>query len=365
MSKARIDKVLLASFCTLVLVGFFIFSSASLGLLTRGDNNFSQVATKQILIGLVLGTVAFLITLRVPFTFWRKYAFLIAVGTALGAVLVFIPHIGFAHGGAKRWIDIAGFSLQPSEFLKFGLVIYFAAWLAKAKDKITQWKYGLFPLLILIFIAAALILLEPDFGTFLIIASSLVGIFIAGGGRWRDILILGMLCVVGVVALFHVRPYFKERMLTFLDPARDPQGAGYQIQQSLIAIGSGGFTGRGFGQSIQKFNYLPEPIGDSIFAVASEEFGFIGSITLLFLYVFFAFRALRVASQVTDSFGRLLIVGIVILITSQSFLNISSMLGILPLTGVPLVFVSQGGTALLVGMAEVGILLNISKKKAK
>ncbi len=313
--------------------------------------------------GIVLGSIAFFITLKTDFTHWRKYAFIIAIASVCLSVLVFIPKIGFAHGGAKRWIDIAGISLQPSEFLKIGFVIYFAAWLSKAREKISDLRYGLLPLLVLIFIAAVLILLEPDTGTFLVIFASLVGLFVVGGGRWRDILILFLLCIVGISGLFYMRPYIRERFLTFLDPSRDPQGSGYQIQQSLIAIGSGGFFGRGFGQSVQKFNYLPEPIGDSIFAVASEEFGFMGSSFLVLLYIFFALRALRIASKVNDMFGRLLIVGIVILIVSESFLNIGSMLGILPLTGVPLVFVSQGGTALLVGMAEVGILLNISRRR--
>ncbi len=364
MTKPRADKILLISFCILVFVGFFIFTSASLGLLTREGGTFSQVAIKQIFIGLVLGSIAFFITLKTDFTHWRKYAFIIALISICLSVLVFIPKIGFAHGGAKRWIDVFGISLQPSEFLKIGLVIYFAAWLSKAREKISEFKYGLFPLVILISIAAILILLEPDTGTFLIIFASLVGMFIAGGARWRDIFILFICCIIGVSSLFYVRPYIRERFLTFLDPGRDPQGSGYQIQQSLIAIGSGRFFGRGFGQSVQKFNYLPEPIGDSIFAVASEEFGFVGSSLLVLLYVFFALRALRVASKVNDLFGRLLIVGIVILIVSQSFLNIGSMLGILPLTGVPLIFVSQGGTALFIGMAEVGILLNISKKRS-
>ncbi|MDD5068456.1 MAG: putative peptidoglycan glycosyltransferase FtsW [Candidatus Pacebacteria bacterium] len=364
MSHARVDKVLLACFAILIFVGFFIFTSASLGLLTRGEGIFSQVAIKQILVGVILGSIAFFITLKTDYTHWRKYAFFIAIASICFATLVFIPGIGFAHGGAKRWIDIAGISLQPAEFLKLGLIIYYAAWLSKVREKISKLQYGLFPLLIVIFVAAVLVLLEPDTGTFLVIFASLVGMFVAGGGRWRDILILFLLCAVGIAGLFYMRPYIRERFLTFLDPARDPLGSGYQIQQSLIAIGSGGFFGRGFGQSVQKFNYLPEPIGDSIFAVAGEEFGFIGSLLLVLLYIFFALRALRMASKVSDVFGRLLVVGIVILIVSQSFLNIGSMLGILPLTGVPLIFVSQGGTALLVGMAEVGILLNISRRRA-
>ncbi len=193
-------------------------------------------------------------------------------------------------------------------------------------------------------------------------AASLIGIYIAAGCRFRDLAILAAICAIGMAGLFQTRPYIEGRILTFLDPSRDPQGSGYQIQQSQIAIGSGGFFGRGFGQSVQKFDYLPEPIGDSIFAVAGEEFGFIGCTLLILLYLFFTIRGLKIAAGISDLFGRLMAVGIVIMIVSQSFINIGAMLGVLPLTGIPLVFVSQGGTAILIVMAEIGVLLQLSKK---
>jgi cell division protein FtsW len=187
--------------------------------------------------------------------------------------------------------------------------------------------------------------------------------FIAAGGKWRYIFLLFTIATIGIITLAFVRPYLMARFMTFLDPSRDALGAGYQIQQSMIAIGSGGVMGRGFGQSIQKFNFLPEPIGDSIFAVAGEEFGFIGASALIILFVFFALRGLKVASRIPDTFGMLVIVGIITLIITQSYINIGSMLGVLPLTGVPLIFVSHGGTAMLFALAEVGIILNISKSQ--
>jgi cell division protein FtsW len=185
--------------------------------------------------------------------------------------------------------------------------------------------------------------------------------YIVAGAKMRDLGIIVLIGVIGLAGLFATRPYIKERFMTFLNPAENSLGAGYQIQQSLIAIGSGQVFGKGFGQSIQKFNFLPEPIGDSIFAVAAEEFGFVGSITLIFLFIYFAMRGFKIAANVPDSFGMLLTVGLVVLIISQSFMNIAAMLGIIPLSGLPLLFVSHGGTALFFTLFAIGILFNISK----
>ncbi len=361
MRSGHVDKAFLISFIVLILSGFLIFTSASLGLLARDGATFSSIAYKQAFVGLILGAVALFIAFRFDYRKLKKHAFYILIFSIILTATVFIPGLGFTHGGARRWLDIGPISFQPSEVLKLGLVIYFAAWLAAAKQKIEQFRFGLIPLCVLLAISGVLMVLQPDTGTYLVMVSSLLCMFIAAGGRWRDLGILfagGALCL-GL--LFFTRPYIKARVMTFLDPASDPQGAGYQIQQSQIAIGSGGWSGRGFGQSIQKFNYLPEPIGDSIFAVAGEEFGFLGSVLLILLYLFFTMRGLKIANGASEPFGRLLAVGIVILIVSQSFINIASMLGVLPLTGVPLVFASHGGTALLIAMAEIGLLLQISK----
>jgi cell division protein FtsW len=175
--------------------------------------------------------------------------------------------------------------------------------------------------------------------------------------------LLTVVGVIGITALALSRPYVMQRINTFFHPEANSQGSSYQIQQSLIAIGSGGIFGRGFGQSVQKFNFLPEPIGDSIFAVEAEEFGFVGAVLLVLLYVFFAVRGLKIASQTSDSFGRLLVVGIVIMIVAQAFVNIGAMLGVLPLSGITLPFVSHGGTSLFITLVEVGIILSVSKTR--
>lgn len=365
MKKRSIDRVFLFTVITLVVAGFFIFTSASLGLLARSGASFSSVAFSQIFLGIIMGSIALITMSHVNYKYLQKYSFYIYLLSIAITLLVFIPALGFEFNGAKRWLSIGSFSFQPAEFLKLGFVIYLAAWLSGIKDKIHTFSYGALPFVILITLAAIPLLLQPDTGTFLVIFAAGFGMFLTAGARWRDIASLIGLGIAGLAIMIFKRPYLMDRITAFIDPSKDPLGSGYQIQQSLIAIGSGEWFGRGFGQSIQKFNFLPEPIGDSIFAVVAEEFGFIGSVILIMIFLFFALRGMKIAAKSRDSFGGLLVVGIVILIVAQSFLNIGAMLGILPLTGVPLLFVSHGGTALFFALLSVGIILNVSRYTRK
>ncbi len=358
----KVDIPFLISLTILVVAGFLIFSSASLGLLSKNTIKYANVAFNQTFFGLFLGTLACLVTSKIPFQFYKKNAFYIFLGGLILTLLVFVPGVGLSHGGAKRWVSFKLISFQPSEILKIAYIIYFAAWVATAKDKIKSFSHGLLPFVIITGLVGAVLLTQPDTDTFMVTVAGGLSIFLAGGGRWRHIFLLLMIGVIGLGVIAYTRPYVKSRIMTFISPDKNAQGSGYQIQQSLIAVGSGGFYGRGFGQSIQKFNFLPEPIGDSIFAVSAEEFGFIGSTLLILLFVFFALRGLKIATNVSDPFGRLLIVGIVILIISQAFINIGAMVGILPLSGITLPFVSHGGTSLFIALAEAGIILNISKQ---
>ena len=357
----KIDRPFLITVIILVVAGFFIFTSASLGLLARDGARFSSVAFSQFFLGIFLGSLAMLTTTHIKYTFWRKYAFYIFLISIFTTLLVFIPGLGAEFGGARRWIDLGIITFQPAEMLKIGFVIFFAAWLTNVKDKIHTYGHGIIPFIILLGIIGGILLSQPDTGTFLVILTAGLAMFIAAGARKRDILTFLAITGIGLSALTYIYPYVKERILTFINPLSDVLGSGWQIKQSLIAIGSGEWFGRGFGQSVQKFQYLPEPIGDSIFAVAAEEFGFIGSVLLITLFLFLAFRGFKIAAKAPDSFSGLLTVGIVILIVSQSFINIGSMLGVIPLTGLPLLFVSHGGSALLFALAEIGIILNISK----
>ena len=359
------DRILLIIVLTLIAGGFLIFSSASLGLLARGGVGFSAVAFNQILFGIVGGLASMFIMSQIYYRNWRQYAFYIFLFTIGLTLAVFIPGFGFEHGGAQRWINIAGFSLQPAELLKIGFVIYVATWLSGMQKYNATFKQGTVPFAIIISIVGVILLMQPDTDTFLVMAASGGAMFVTAGGRWRDIFIMGLLGVILIGALAFTRPYIMDRIVSFVDPTSDPLGSSYQVQQSLIAVGSGGWTGRGFGQSIQKFEYLPEPIGDSIFAVFAEEFGFLGSVLLILLLAAFVFRGYRIATHATDQFGMLVVVGFVTLIAVQAFLNIAAMVALAPMLGLPLPFISHGGTAMLAALTAVGIILNVSKYQKK
>ncbi len=365
MKKIQVDLSFLIILIILVVFGFLIFSSASLGLLSKHSVKYANVAFNQTFFGLFLGSIACFITYKIPYSFYRKYAFFIFLGSIFLTLLVFVPKIGLEHGGARRWISIGPISFQPSEILRFGYIIYLSAWISGIKDKVKTFSYGLIPFGVITAIISAILLSEPDTDTLATALAAGLAILLVSGVRWRDMFILFLVAVVSVGFVIHSRPYIANRINTFLNPEKNSLTTGYQIQKSLIAIGSGGVYGRGFGQSVQKFNSLPEPIGDSIFAVYAEEFGFIGSIFLLVIFLAFAFRGLKIAQNSPDSFARLVSVGIVILLTSQAFVNISSMVGVLPLSGITLPFVSHGGTSLFMAIAQSGIILNISKKNKK
>lgn len=364
-SLKKVDKPFLISVLLLVAVGSVIFVSASLGLLARNESLFRSVVFNQLGFGLVGGLIAMFVIASINFKYFKKYAFALFIISIISLILVFVPHIGFAHGGARRWIHIGSlFSVQPSEIYKVTFVLFFALWLSKIKDRVATFRYGTTAIAGFLALSALLILSQPDTATFGVIAMAAVGMYIAAGARWRDIFMFIGVAAIGLTILAFTRPYVMQRFETFLNPARDATGSGYQIQQSMIAIGSGEFSGKGLGQSVQKFNFLPEQIGDSIYAVASEEFGFIGSVIIILLYVGLALRGLKIASKTPDVFGRLVVVGIVILIVAGSFVNMVSMLGLIPISGVPLMFISHGGTALFIALSAVGIVLSISKNQS-
>ncbi|MEK7535404.1 MAG: putative peptidoglycan glycosyltransferase FtsW [Patescibacteria group bacterium] len=357
------DKVLLGIIALLIISGLFIFISASFGLLTREGASWKSVLFSQFVFGLCGGLALGLLAYIVPIIKIRKYSFYILIIAIILCTLVFVPGLGLNTGGAARWILIAGISFQPSELLKIALIIFISAWAAGEGNSIKTFKYGLLPFTGIMALVGLLMLAEPDTGTYLIMFASSLSIFISAGGRIRHIayLIGVAVLLVGILAL--VRPYVRERISTYLNPGDDPLGSSYQVRQSLLAIGSGKVTGRGFGQSVQKFQYLPEPTGDSIFAVLGEEFGFMGTIFILLLFISLALRGFKIASRTPNKMSRLLVVGIVTMITSQAFFHIGAMLGMLPLTGVPLPLVSHGGTAYVFTLASLGLLLQISSFK--
>ncbi len=361
MKEKKVDKFFLIIIFILLSLGVAMFVSASLGVLLKNEKTFYSILFSQLVLGLGLGLVGMYISYRINYKFWRNYSFLIFLGSILLTAAVFIPSLGWSHGGADRWIDLGFTKFQPVEFLKFGFVIYFAAWLSWVKNRVQDFRFGILPFAIMLSIIAFVLLKQPDTKSFILIAVTGVSMLFISGIKFRYIFGIGFLLAFVFGTLVYFTPYLQKRVQTFINPAQDAQGSSYQIQQSFIALGSGGVLGRGFGQSVQKFSYLPEPQGDSIFSVLGEELGFIGAFFVIILYILFLLRGLRIANRTPDLFSGLLVSGIVILITVQSFMHIASNVGVFPLTGVPLVFMSQGGTSLMVYLIAIGIVLNISK----
>ncbi len=363
LASYKPDRVFLGVILILALIGFFIFSSAALGQLSKDGADFMTVVSKQFLI-LLAGMVMLVVFTNISYLRYKKIAwFILLVAIALNLLLL-IPGLAMEAGGAKRWLLLGPLTFQPADFLKLAGVIFMASWVSQYKDYWRDWVKGFLPFVFGLGLVGLLVtVLQRDIGTSLALFSGLMAIFVVSGGRWSQFGAVVLLGVVALGAIVTVRPYAMNRLITFLNPDHDKQGASWQLNQSLIAIGSGQMFGRGFGQSVQKFNYLPEPIGDSIFAVASEEFGFVGSTALVLLFVVLALWGLKIASATTDLFGRYLAAGLSTMITAQAFVNMGAMMGLIPLTGVPLVLISHGGTSLLFVLIEAGIILNISRHK--
>jgi len=361
MKERKADKFFLIVLFLLVTTGISMFISASLGILAKNEKIFYSVLFNQLVLGLGLGLVGMYFCYKIHYKFWRKYSFFLFLISILLTAAVFIPYLGWSHGGAQRWIQIGGFSFQPVEFLKFGFVIYFAAWLSWAKNRVQNFRFGILPFAIMLAIIALILFKQPDTKSFILIGVTGISMLFISGVPMKYIFGIGTLVALVLGSLVFFTPYLQERVKTFLNPSIDPRGSSYQIQQSLIAIGSGGMFGRGFGQSIQKFSYLPEPQGDSIFAVFAEELGFVGATSIILLYLLFVLRGFRIANNSPDLFSRLLVSGIVILVVVQLFMHIASVTGVFPLTGVPLPFMSHGGTSLLIYLSAMGIVLNVSR----
>jgi len=350
----------------LVVGGVLMFASASLGLLAReGGAGPWRLAVTQLLLGLVPGTIALLALRFTPLVWLERVAIYAYIGAVAFTLLVFVPGVGATYNGAKRWIDLGFTTIQPSEFLKVAVILMLAWWLSRVKGKVEDMRKGLIPFCLIVGIPCLILLAQPNTSAVLVLGLTAVALYVLAGAPWRDLFILALVAVLGLGIVVMARPYVYERIKTYMDPSRDALGSGYQIQQSLIAIGSGGIAGRGFGQSVQKFSYLPEAHGDSVFAVYAEEFGFIGAVLMVVVFAAFAVRGFSIAADASTLFAALAATGLTLIIAISAFMNIGAMLSILPLTGLPLPFVSHGGTALLMALASVGIILNVAAHRKK
>jgi len=355
------DQGLLAISGAIVALGLVMLSSAS-SVISYNTYHDSYYFLKHQLFGLVLGLAAFGFFSKVDYHIWRKYALWMLVVSIGLLLLVFIPGLSARWGSARSWINVFGFSLQPSEFVKITFLLYLAAWLEGRKKKLAEISEGIGPFIVILGVIALLMLLQPDLGTLTIIALASLTVFFIGGGRVKHLLVLLLLGVVALAVMVNAYPYQANRFKCLVDPAFSPKEYCYQINQSLIAIGSGGFWGRGLGASRQKFLYLPEAQNDAIFPIYSEETGFVFSVVLILLYLALFYRGFIIARRAPDDFGKILAIGIVSWLTFQALINIGGMVNIMPMTGVPLPFVSYGGSAMLAALGAVGILNNISRQ---
>lgn len=350
--RLSIDRNLLIIVLLFVFVGLVAVADASAiqALNNYGDKLF---LFKQQLISAGVGIAALLVVSKINYKFWEKVATPFFLFTLVLLLVVLLPNLGFKALGARRWIDFGFINFQPSELIKISLALFLAKVASKDKNALSYFL----PLVLV----AGLIMLQPDLGTALVIViMGLSQIFVSNVSLLYFIgaLISGFL---GTLGLILVSPYRKERLLTFLQMERDPLGASYHIRQVLLGLGSGGIFGVGLGASRQKYLFLPESSTDSIFAVIAEELGLVGAVSVIMLFVFFVFKGLTIARNAPDSFSKVLATGITAWIGGQAFLNIASMVALVPLTGIPLPFISYGGSSLVTILTACGILLNISK----
>ena len=356
------DYFLLIITGLLLFFGLLFLSSASAPLAFYKHNQETYYFLKQqILHGLIPGLIIFYLALRIDYFKYQKYYPYFLIATIILLLTVFIPGLKTDYGQANSWIYIGSVSFQTSELAKLTLIIFLAGWFNSSLARFKYWQSGLLPFSLLLLTIAILLAFQPDFGTLIIFVLIALSMYFVIGAPLKH---LGIIIAAGLLGLFiavKTAPYRLDRFTAFLNPEIDPQGISWQIKQALIAVGSGHYFGLGIGQSRQKFRYLPEPAGDSIFAIIAEELGFIFTLLFLSLFVFLMLRGFKIIRNSNDNFAKLIALGITIWLTAQVFINIAALIGLLPLTGVPLPFVSLGGSNLMVTLLSIGLLANISK----
>ncbi|MGY0692297.1 stage V sporulation protein E [Virgibacillus sp. FSP13] len=354
------DYTLLGVILALLLVGIVMVYSSSYvwAEYKYGDSIFYL---KRQLLFTGVGLVGMFFIMAIPYGTWHKYAKVILFSCFVLLLLVLVPGIGMTRGGAQSWIGVGAFSIQPSEFMKLGLIIYLSVYLATNQKYITSFKKGFLPSLLLVFTVFGLIMLQPDLGTGVVLVLTCMVLIFTAGAKLSHFIGLGGLGLVGFLLLIISAPYRINRITAFLNPWEDPQNTGFQIIQSLYAIGPGGLMGLGLGESIQKYFYLPEPQTDFIFAILGEELGFIGGTVVIGLFGLLFWRGIKISLAAPDPFGRFLALGIVSMLTIQVMINISVVIGLIPVTGITLPFLSYGGSSLTLTLCSVGVLLNVSR----
>ena len=357
--QKRPDLPLLFIVVILLVVGIvMVYSSSYVWSDYKFNDSFYYLKRQLLFAG--AGVVAMFFFMVIPYYTWKKYANLILLFCFILLLLVLIPGVGLVRGGAQSWIGVGAFSIQPSEFMKLGLIIFLAAILSANQKYITSFKKGFLPCILLVFTAFGLIMLQPDLGTGMVLVLTCMIMIFAAGARLTHFFGLAAIGMLGFVGLIASAPYRISRITAFLNPWEDPLGDGFQIIQSLYAIGPGGLMGLGLGNSLQKYFYLPEPQTDFIFAILGEELGFIGGTVIIVLFFLLLWRGIKISLEAPDLFGRFLALGIAGMLAVQAMINISVVIGLIPVTGITLPFLSYGGSSLTLTLCSVGVLLNIS-----
>lgn len=363
-SKARHpDFFLLGLIFILTVFGLVILTSASSDLGKIKFNDSYYYLKHQILYGLSFGIAGFFLAYFIPYQKLKKIALILLVANLVVVALVFTP-LGVSAGGASRWIKIGPYTFQPAELLKLSFILYLASWLTDLKSRRSKdFKHGFLPFIVMCGLVAGLLIFQPATSMVAILLASAVVMYVLSGAQWKYIFSILGLGAAGLAVIIFLTPYRLERVTSFLHKSSDSLGANYHLNQALIAIGSGQLTGTGFGKSTAKVTYLPAVVDDSIFAVMAQELGFLGAASLVVLFMLFTLRLFWLAGKTRDQFGKLILTGFATIVALQSLINMGSISGILPLTGVPLPFISYGGTALAVFLTMSGVALNISKNK--
>ncbi|GGP15733.1 stage V sporulation protein E [Oceanobacillus neutriphilus] len=359
-NQNKVDKILFGIIILLLCFGvLMVYSSSYIWSEYKFNDSFYYLKRQLLFAG--IGFIGMIVISYFPYYMWKKYAKILLFACFALLILVLIPGIGMVRGGAQSWIGIGAFSIQPSEFMKLGLIIFLAAILSDHQKYITSFKKGFLPCLLLIFTAFGLIMLQPDLGTGMVLVLTCMIMLFVAGARLSHFFGLAGIGVLGFIGLIASAPYRINRILAFLNPWEDPLGDGFQIIQSLYAIGPGGLMGLGLGNSLQKYFYLPEPQTDFIFSIIGEELGLIGGCTTILLFFLLLWRGIKIAIEAPDLFSRLLAIGVAGMLALQAMINISVVIGLIPVTGITLPFLSYGGSSLTLTLCAVGILLSISR----
>jgi len=358
--KSNPDFILIVVTLMLLSIGLImVYSASAIWAAYKFDDSFFFVKRQMLFAG--IGVFAMFFIMNINYWTWRTWAKVLVIVCFILLIAVLIPGIGMERNGSRSWIGVGAFSIQPSEFMKLAMIAFLAKFLSEQQKYITTIKKGLAPSLGLVFLAFGMIMLQPDLGTGTVMVGTCVVMIFVAGARIIHFVWLGLMGVAGFVVLVLSAPYRIKRITSFLDPWEDPLGSGFQIIQSLLAIGPGGLFGLGLGQSRQKFFYLPEPQTDFIFAIISEELGFIGGSFVILLFALLLWRGIRIALGAPDLYGSFVAVGIISMVAIQVMINIGVVSGLIPVTGITLPFLSYGGSSLTLMLMAIGVLLNISR----